>query len=156
MKTVGQWLHEYNASHRNPINKRLHLICVPLIVFSIACALERVPLGASPLDLAVPVGVAVLAYYFRLSWRLGLGMLLVFALLYGLVRGADALLGERLAWLALGIFVAAWIGQFIGHHYERARPSFFKDLQFLLIGPLWLLAAAYDRLAIPIRAARQA
>jgi uncharacterized membrane protein YGL010W len=50
---------------------------------------------------------------------------------------------------SLGIFVAAWIGQFIGHAIEGKRPSFFKDLQFLLIGPLWLLAALYRRCGIP-------
>jgi uncharacterized membrane protein YGL010W len=49
---------------------------------------------------------------------------------------------------SLVIFVAAWIGQFIGHAIEGKRPSFFKDLQFLLIGPLWLLAAAYRRLGL--------
>jgi uncharacterized membrane protein YGL010W len=42
-------------------------------------------------------------------------------------------------WWSLGIFVLAWIGQFIGHHVEGKKPSFFKDLQFLLIGPAWLL-----------------
>ena len=47
------------------------------------------------------------------------------------------------------IFVIAWIGQFVGHAVEGRRPSFFKDLQFLLIGPLWLLAAAYRRFSLP-------
>jgi len=59
----------------------------------------------------------------------------------------------RLPWplwaTSLGIFVIAWIGQFIGHAIEGARPSFFKDLQFLLIGPLWLVAAAYRRFSVP-------
>ena len=32
----------------------------------------------------------------------------------------------------------AWIGQFIGHKIEGAKPSFFEDLQFLLIGPAWV------------------
>jgi uncharacterized membrane protein YGL010W len=50
---------------------------------------------------------------------------------------------------SLAIFVAAWIGQFIGHASEGTRPSFFKDVQFLLIGPLWLLAAVYRSLGIP-------
>ena len=53
-------------------------------------------------------------------------------------------------WLSsVAIFVIAWIGQFIGHAIEGRRPSFFKDLQFLLIGPLWLVAAAYRRLIVP-------
>jgi uncharacterized membrane protein YGL010W len=53
-------------------------------------------------------------------------------------------------WLtALVIFVIAWIGQFAGHALEGKRPSFFKDVQFLLIGPLWLVAAAYRRVGLP-------
>jgi uncharacterized membrane protein YGL010W len=48
----------------------------------------------------------------------------------------------------LVIFVAAWIGQFIGHAFEGKRPSFTKDLQFLLIGPLWLLGHLYRRVGI--------
>jgi uncharacterized membrane protein YGL010W len=48
----------------------------------------------------------------------------------------------------VAIFVLAWIGQFIGHAIEGKRPSFFKDLQFLMIGPMWLLALLYRRLGI--------
>jgi uncharacterized membrane protein YGL010W len=66
------------------------------------------------------------------------------------------LITQRLAhlpwplWLtSVVIFVVAWIGQFVGHALEGKRPSFFKDLQFLLIGPLWLLATAYRRFSVP-------
>jgi uncharacterized membrane protein YGL010W len=41
------------------------------------------------------------------------------------------------------LFVVAWIGQFIGHAVEGKRPSFFRHVQFLMIGPLWLLADLY-------------
>jgi uncharacterized membrane protein YGL010W len=50
--------------------------------------------------------------------------------------------------ICVAIFVLAWIGQFIGHAIEGKRPSFFKDLQFLMIGPMWLLALVYRRLGI--------
>ena len=50
--------------------------------------------------------------------------------------------------ICLGVFIGAWIGQFIGHLVEGKRPAFFKDLQFLMIGPLWLLASIYRRLGI--------
>jgi uncharacterized membrane protein YGL010W len=33
----------------------------------------------------------------------------------------------------------AWIGQFYGHKIEGKKPSFLKDLEFLLIGPLWVI-----------------
>ncbi|WP_028008789.1 DUF962 domain-containing protein [Solimonas flava] len=149
MRTLGQWLDEYNASHRNPVNKTLHWICVPLIAFTIACALKLIPVGHGYLNALSVVGVLVLLYYFRLSWQLALGMSAVFFVGYRLVLAAEAAFGAQLIWVALAIFVVAWIGQFIGHHVERARPSFFKDLQFLLIGPLWLLDAVYRRMAIP-------
>jgi uncharacterized membrane protein YGL010W len=52
--------------------------------------------------------------------------------------------------LALFVFVLAWIGQFIGHKIEGKKPSFIKDIQFLLIGPIWLLSDIYNKLKIPI------
>jgi uncharacterized membrane protein YGL010W len=57
--------------------------------------------------------------------------------------GSSVLLGTSAA-----LFIIAWIGQFIGHAIEGKRPSFFKDIQFLLIGPLWLLAQLYRRLGV--------
>ena len=50
--------------------------------------------------------------------------------------------------VSLLIFVVAWIGQFIGHKIEGKKPSFFEDLQFLLIGPAWLLSFVYKRFNI--------
>ena len=50
--------------------------------------------------------------------------------------------------LSLGIFVVAWIGQFIGHKIEGKKPSFFQDLQFLLIGPAWLMGFIFRKLHI--------
>ena len=47
----------------------------------------------------------------------------------------------------IAIFVGAWIGQFIGHKIED-KPSFFEDLQFLLIGPAWLLSFIYKKIGI--------
>ena len=50
--------------------------------------------------------------------------------------------------ISLYIFVIAWIGQFIGHKIEGKKPSFFQDLQFLLIGPAWLLSFFYNKIGI--------
>ena len=76
------------------------------------------------------------------------GVLLAFVVLL-LITQSLARLPWPLWLTSLVIFVLAWIGQFIGHAVEGRRPSFFKDLQFLLIGPLWLLAAAYRRFSLP-------
>ncbi|HKU17684.1 MAG TPA: Mpo1-like protein, partial [Candidatus Saccharimonadales bacterium] len=92
----------------------------------------------------VLVAVVVLIYYYALAWRLALGMTLVTAAMIFIVYGASLTLAW--SWLVWAIvFVAAWIGQFVGHKIEGKKPSFFKDLLFLLIGPLWLLAFWYRR-----------
>lgn len=144
--TLDQWLDEYAESHRNPVNKLFHWFCIPLIVFSIAGLLRAIPVGNVWVNATTLVGVLVLLYYLMLSPRLAAGMLMIFALLYVLVQGVHSTAGAAEIPLMVAIFLVAWIGQFVGHHIEGARPSFFKDIQFLLIGPLWLLAHVFRRL----------
>ena len=50
--------------------------------------------------------------------------------------------------ISLFVFVIAWVGQFIGHVVEGKKPSFFKDIQFLMIGPIWLMSFIYKKLGI--------
>jgi uncharacterized membrane protein YGL010W len=50
--------------------------------------------------------------------------------------------------ISLIIFALAWIFQFVGHKIEGKKPSFFKDVQFLLIGPAWLMHFVYKKLNI--------
>jgi uncharacterized membrane protein YGL010W len=154
MRRLSDWLGEYGGSHQNPVNELLHWICVPPIVLAVLGLLWSTPVPAvfasvSPwLNWATLAAAAALIYYLVLSPALAAGVLIAFIVLL--------LITQRLAhlpwplWLtSLVIFVVAWIGQFVGHALEGKRPSFFKDLQFLLIGPLWLLAAAYRRFSVP-------
>jgi uncharacterized membrane protein YGL010W len=155
MRTAAQWLDDYGDSHRNPVNKTLHWICVPVIVWCVLGLLWSLPFPAAGMRAMHPAanwaGAAVLAalfYYSLLSIRLALGallMLLAFLWSLGLI---DRWNGMPLWSICVLLFVAAWIGQFIGHAIEGKRPSFFKDVQFLMIGPLWLLADLYRRLGI--------
>ena len=102
----------------------------------------------APLNWATVALVLAQLYYFRLSLSLGLGVLLFNVLLLWLTSIVDASAALPLWQIAVGLFVVAWIGQFIGHAIERKRPSFFKDLQFLLIGPAWLMSYLYRRLGL--------
>jgi len=154
MRSVSDWLAEYGTSHQHPTNKLLHWICVPPIVLGVMGLLWSLPVPAafaalSPwVNWATLTSLAALLYYLTLSPPLAAGLILAFAALLALTRALGALPWPLWA-TSLVIFAIAWIGQFIGHAIEGQRPSFFKDLQFLLIGPLWLLAAAYRRLSVP-------
>ena len=154
MRTAADWLHEYGDSHRNPTNKMLHWVCVPVIVWCVLGVLWSLPFP-SALRAAYPAAnwgsIAVLAaliYYSLLSLPLALGALpLLLASVWSIDR-LDRAAGVPLWSICLLLFALAWIGQFIGHAIEGKRPSFFKDIQFLMIGPLWLLADVYRRLGI--------
>lgn len=149
MRTLADWLDEYGESHRNHVNKLIHWICVPLIMLAVVALFAAIPRPAAfavcPwLHWGTVLIALTLVYYFFLSPRLALGIAVVGAALIFAVWGL-AHLPWSIAISGAVIFVAAWIGQFVGHHIEGKRPSFFKDLQFLLIGPLWLLAWIYRR-----------
>ncbi len=154
MRTAHQWLMEYGDSHRNPANKRLHWICVPVIAWCVLGLLWSLPFPAH-IRTAFPAAnwgsIAVLAavsYYCVLSLRLAAGaLLLLLAFLWSISWLAKS--SALPLWsICVALFVVAWIGQFIGHAIEGKRPSFFKDVQFLMIGPLWLLADVYGRFGI--------
>jgi uncharacterized membrane protein YGL010W len=154
MRSVEQWLSEYGDSHQNAANKRLHWICVPVIVVSLVGLLWSLPVPQAMREISPLLNwgtvllVAGVLYYLLMSVSLAVGMAVFVALVTLSVAWLD-----RLPWplwlVCLGLFVVAWIGQFIGHHYEGKRPSFFKDVQFLMIGPLWLLSFVYRKLRIP-------
>jgi uncharacterized membrane protein YGL010W len=155
MRTMQEWLDEYGESHRHPVNKAIHWVCVPAIVFTVLGLLSLVPVPGFASALVQWVGpwadwatlVVVLAgiWYLVLSPPLALGMLLLSFAMLALVHALDATLPFPAWRLYVGVFVVAWIGQFIGHHIEGRKPSFFKDVQFLLVGPAWLLSHLYGR-----------
>ncbi len=153
-KTMDWFLEKYGESHQNPTNKIIHWFCVPAIMFSLFGLLYAIPF---PVERGLFTNWAsvfyafALIYYLRLSIPMFLGFLPIgTAIIFGInaiynAVGADA---GRLALISLGIFVVAWIIQFIGHKIEGAKPSFLEDVQFLMIGPAWLLHFIYKKIGI--------
>lgn len=156
MRKIDQLLAEYGESHQNATNKAIHWICVPLIFFSVVGMVASLPsglvhslLGENPYaNWATVFLVVALAYYVALSIPLAVGMMFFGALCLYLARVITAQ-GLSLWMTSLIIFVLAWIGQFYGHKVEGKKPSFLKDLQFLMIGPAWLMHFIFKRIGIP-------
>lgn len=145
-RTKEQWFSEYAESHQNLANQRIHFICVPLIFFSIVGLFMSIPnsllIKVSGCDHLLLSNWAIVAmvlpavFYLRLSFGVFIQMIVFTAL----CMIGNFLLSEcvDLLWASLILFALAWIGQFYGHHIEGKKPSFLKDLQFLLIGPAWV------------------
>jgi uncharacterized membrane protein YGL010W len=151
MPTLNEWLHAYGESHQNETNTRVHWICVPAIFWSIVALFYSIKLPESvgvSWNLAMPILVLVVIYYARLSATLWMGMLLFGAGCLALCYLLEQEAGLPLWAIAVGVFVLAWIGQFWGHRVEGKKPSFLKDLQFLLIGPAWLMHFIYQKLGL--------
>lgn len=137
-RQIDLLLARYAESHKHPVNEILHCICIPAIVFSFLGLIW----SAHPLAAYAAV-MTSLIYYVFLSPRFALGMLLMAALILTVLQ----LLPQQMIWqVSLAVFVLAWIGQFVGHHIEGKKPSFFEDLRFLLIGPLFVLSFAFRRM----------
>ena len=152
MRSVEDWFGSYSNDHLNPTNRLIHWICVPAILWAVIAVLWLIPVSPSigrPGFWCGLIMVAVLAFYWRLSRKLGVAMLLVFVALGLLTEALYRTLGPGdLLWLAIGVFVLAWIGQFVGHLIEGRKPSFLTDLAYLLIGPAWIVAKLMRRLGI--------
>ena len=156
MRKIDQLLEEYGESHQNHTNKMVHWICVPLIFFSIVGLIWSIPGGvlnnlghSAYFNWASLVLILVLGYYLTLSIPLTIGMALFSGICLGLANTLDIYVSWPLWLVSLIIFTAAWIGQFIGHNIEGKKPSFFKDVQFLMIGPAWLMHFIYKKIGIP-------
>ncbi|MBP2280085.1 putative membrane protein YGL010W [Psychrobacter sp. PL15] len=128
-RTLEQWLSEYAVSHQNLINKKIHWLCVPTIFVSL------LGMGMSlSVWFTLVLSALVLLFYMQLSTPLfvamGVFILICLSVMAFLPWGFKV-------WAS--IFIVAWIGQFVGHKLEGKKPSFFEDLQFLLIGPAWVV-----------------
>ena len=146
MRSADSWLNEYGESHRNPTNKMIHWICVPLIVWTVTALVWAIPSPADWLNWAVLMAILAMGWYIALSPRLAIGIGLFLGLCLAVSAWVEATFATPLWLIALVVFVAAWIGQFIGHNIEGKKPSFFKDLQFLLVGAAWLMGFIYRKM----------
>jgi uncharacterized membrane protein YGL010W len=137
-RSIDALLARYGESHRDRTNELIHLVCVPVIVFTLLGILWSIHAVV-----ALTASAGALWYYFKLSRPFALGMLAMLALMLGLLAAMPPL---TVLPVSLALFVVAWIGQFIGHQIEGKKPSFLEDLRFLLIGPLFVLSFLYRRL----------
>jgi uncharacterized membrane protein YGL010W len=152
MKSAVEQLSTYKSVHLNKKNVGTHFIGVPAIIWSLMVFLSLVELPVTlgdsgySLTLAMVFFMGVLIYYFMLHISLAIGQVIfiipIFYTAHLVAKMPDA------PWIATVVFIVAWIIQFIGHHYEKAKPAFVDDLNQLLIGPFFLMAEVFFMLGV--------
>ncbi len=146
MRKIDILFSEYGKSHKNKINKAIHWVCVPLIFWSILGFISLIPTPHIFIQFMGYISVASLVsvllvsiYYLLLNWKMAIIMFFVMMVFEKFVYETNIFF-ERKSWLIfVSVFVITWIFQFVGHKIEGKKPSFLKDIQFLLIGPIWLI-----------------
>jgi uncharacterized membrane protein YGL010W len=155
MRKIDLLFAEYAESHRNSTNKLIHWICVPLIFWTILGFISIIPsksIGFRYIGEISYISFAAIAlvtiFYTRLSFLIGLIMFFVMILMESFAYGINIRFEEKSWMVYLAVFIITWIFQFVGHKIEGKKPSFLKDLQFLLVGPIWLLSFILKKLGI--------
>lgn len=141
LRRVDRLLAHYALSHQHPTNERIHFTAIPCIMLSLVGLLY----AASPMLALIFLG-ASLVYYWRLSAVFLVTMVFVTIVMLAMIATLNA--KHILLPVCLVVFVVAWIFQFIGHRIEGKKPSFFEDVQYLWVGPLFVLSRLFTRLGV--------
>lgn len=151
-RPIDHWFARYAGDRRNPVNLGIHMIAVPLLLWSVIGLLWCIPVPGNTFRQGLWAALAMFGawmFHYRAARMIGFGMLAAMAAMGWLTRFLHDSLGTPgLFKLALGVFVVAWGAQLVGNLYEGKRPGIPAVRDALLIGPAWLLAKLYRRLGV--------
>lgn len=156
---VGFYFDKFAASHQEHSNKIIHVIFIPLLLFSLVGLFWSIPfpdlkfLGQYRQDFNwSSFFLAFLVYYYiRLSPVLAYPLLFIMLLMFYIVTKMDEAhkAGGVAVWMVAGmIFLFSVIALFAGYKKERKKLSFEYRRKNLIIAPLFLLSLVFKRLGI--------
>lgn len=138
-RKVDRLLIHFGKDHQHPLNELIHLVGIPLIMFGLMGMMFTLHPYVAYAFIAASMG-----FYARLS----VVFLLAMALWSSVTMALVILIGAKLLPLSVAVFIGAWALLFIGHKMEGRMPSLFEDIQFLWVGPMFVLSKLFRRLGI--------
>jgi uncharacterized membrane protein YGL010W len=144
MRLISIYFSDYSVYHQHPLNKISHMIGIPMIMLTTFGLFSLISFGEHPLmNLGFIVWILSSIWYLKLDWKLSLPFCAINLGIYAL-GNMLALKSVPASWI---LFVLGWIAQGIGHYvYEKKSPAFFKNIQHLLVGPLWIYSFLTNQL----------
>eukprot|EP00744_Colponema_vietnamica_P007471 GILI01010754.1.p2 GENE.GILI01010754.1~~GILI01010754.1.p2 ORF type:complete len:210 (+),score=56.07 GILI01010754.1:55-630(+) len=142
----------YGSYHNNGVNKFIHIICVPIIVWSLLVMIRPIPFDVVTSSVEVlktlpsgweahwgmPALVLLILYYFLLDFGVGLVASVLFAFLF-YSSNVFAVTIPNSYNLAIAIHVVSWILQFIGHGvFEKRRPALLDNILQVFVAPFFV------------------
>ncbi|KAI8930300.1 hypothetical protein BC831DRAFT_440042 [Entophlyctis helioformis] len=148
MFSLDYQLVKYGKFHHNTINKIIHLIFVPTIMFTAMVWLTAIEGPAwkydhiLPANAALILGLAFASYYFILWPLVGL---MAFPLIIDMCYLSNIFAAQddwaiKPAYAALLIHIVSWAFQIFGHYvFEGRSPAFVQDpVQAIVLAPFFV------------------
>jgi len=125
--SLDKFISDYESYHKDPLNIKIHMICVPLIILSVVGMLNAIPVTWGPVRIGHVVCLLYFSYYIIFARPYLLSCFTMFAALIAV----DFLLAKLPLQLYLSInisiFVVSWILQIWGHKKEGNKPAFIDN-----------------------------
>lgn len=154
MHETDKWLSDYGESHAGVSFGGVYWLAVLALVIGTVGMLWSLPVPQEFADISPVLNwgstflMAAVVYYFIISMSLAIGMLpFVFgiaALQIWLVQSPHSL-----AHVAVSVSVLSLAGLYLGQRSNGGIRAVFRDIQLMMIAPVWLLSIVYRRFGIP-------
>ena len=151
--TADDWADRYGELKVSGPGAASAWLGIPLVVSALIGMLWSAPFPASlaeqspALNYATLFLMATFVYYCVLSLPLAFGGLL-FLIAIAVPSAWLASAGWPLWPIASALFAPAFCWQLLESRRATGRLLIFRNLQYLMLGPVWLLRAAYRRLGL--------
>lgn len=155
MAETDSWLAHYEESHRNITHAPVYWISALALVFGTVGLLWAVPVPDEFVDISPILNwgttflLVAVVYYFIISLPLAIGMLpfIVVIVIFQVWLQWSSFSAVH---ASAGLLTAGLIGLYLGHYRGAGFRGVLRDVQLMMIAPVWLLSRVYRRLGIPV------
>lgn len=154
MADTDNWLAEYGDNHSRTGSRVLHWIAVPLVIFGTVGLLWSLPIPEAFLDISpllnwgVTFLMAAEVYYFIISISLAIGMLPFVVATAMLIATLHAAVDSPL-WFSVAVLLLGSAALYVSKGSSRSIRGLTRDIQLIMIAPVWLLSRLYQSVGIP-------
>lgn len=155
MAETDSWLTDYGKSHRNITHAPVYWTSALVLVFGTVGLLWSLPVPAEFIEISPILNwgttflLATVVYYFIISLPLAIGMLpfIVVVVIFEVWLQWSPYSAVH---ASSGLLTAGLVGLYLGHYRGAGLIGVVRDVQLMMIAPVWLLSRIYRRLGIPV------
>ncbi len=125
--SLDKVISDYESYHKDPLNIKIHVVCVPLIILSVLGLLNAIPIAWGPVRIGHIVCSLYLSYYIFYARPYLLPCFAMFAVLIAADFQLVKLSTQLYLSIHISLFVVCWILQFWGHKKEGNKRAFIDN-----------------------------